>query len=173
MPSFGGPLMKVWKMVKNRLPFFGTLPFLRMSSGSIRTIASSGKAREGVVGLIGQDVAVGEEQDARPARRLAAQVPAAVEQLPGDLKGDERLARAGGQREQDARLAGGDGLQHPLDGDVLVVAWLEVAALVLEGHGGEAVAPGVLPRQRSGSRVRPAWDSAALRLRVPVCMSMP
>ena len=39
--------------------------------------------------------------------------------------------------------SGGDGLQHPLDGDVLVVAALEVAALVLEGHGGEAVAPGV------------------------------
>ena|SRR5450756_293858 len=41
-PSFGGPLMKVWKMVKNRLAFFGTLPFLRMSSGLIRTMASSG-----------------------------------------------------------------------------------------------------------------------------------
>ena len=38
--------MKVWKMVKNRLPFFGTLPFLRMSSGSIRTSASSGKAEK-------------------------------------------------------------------------------------------------------------------------------
>lgn len=38
--------MKVWKMVKNRLPFFGTLPFLRMSSGAIRTIASSGKAEK-------------------------------------------------------------------------------------------------------------------------------
>jgi hypothetical protein len=25
--------MKVWKMVKKMLPFFGTLPFLRMSSG--------------------------------------------------------------------------------------------------------------------------------------------
>ena len=143
MPSFGGPLMKVWKMVKNRLPFFGTLPFLRMSSGSMRTIASSGNGGEGVVGLVGEDVAVGEEQDARAARRLAAQVPAAVEQLPCDLKGDEGLARAGGEREQDALLVGGDGLQHALDGDVLVVAALEIAALVLEGHGGEAVAPGV------------------------------
>ena len=75
--------------------------------------------------------------------RLAAQVPAAVEQLPGDLKGDEGLAGAGGQREQDALLLGGDGLQHALDGDVLVVAALEIAALVLERHGGEAVAPGV------------------------------
>ena len=44
MPSFGGPLMNVWKMVKNRLPFLGTLPFLLMASGAIRTIASSGKA---------------------------------------------------------------------------------------------------------------------------------
>ena len=40
-------------------------------------------------------------------------------------------------------LFGGDGLQHPLDGDVLVVASLEGAALVLERHGGEAVAPRV------------------------------
>ena len=63
-----------------------------------------GKGGEGVVGLVGQDVAVGQEQDARAARRLAGhqQIPAAVEQLPGDLKGDEGLARAGGEREQDA-----------------------------------------------------------------------
>ena len=36
--------MNVWKIVKNRLPFLGTLPFLRMSSGAIRTSASSGNA---------------------------------------------------------------------------------------------------------------------------------
>ena len=35
--------MNVWKMVKKRLPFFGTFPFLRMSAGAIRTRASSGK----------------------------------------------------------------------------------------------------------------------------------
>ena len=40
-------------------------------------------------------------------------------------------------------LPGGNGFQHPLDGDVLVVAALEIAAPVLEGNGGEAVAPGV------------------------------
>jgi hypothetical protein len=34
-----------------------------------------------------------------------AQVPAAVEQLPRDLKGDEGLARAGRQRQQDALAA--------------------------------------------------------------------
>src|SRR5690606_23739166 len=43
-PSLGGPLIKVWKMVKNKLPFFGTLHSLRMSGGSLRTSASSGKA---------------------------------------------------------------------------------------------------------------------------------
>jgi hypothetical protein len=45
-PALGGPLMKVWKMVKKMLPFFGTLPFLRMSSGAMRTRASSGKAEK-------------------------------------------------------------------------------------------------------------------------------
>jgi len=36
--------MKVWRMVKKRLPFFGTPPFLAMSAGAMRTMASSGKA---------------------------------------------------------------------------------------------------------------------------------
>jgi hypothetical protein len=34
----------VWKMVKKRLQFLGTLPFLAMSAGLMRTMASSGKA---------------------------------------------------------------------------------------------------------------------------------
>ena len=38
--------MKVWKIVKNRLPFFSTLPFFLISEGSIRTRASSGKAEK-------------------------------------------------------------------------------------------------------------------------------
>ena len=70
-------------------------------------------------------------------------------------------------------LSGGDGLQHALDGDVLVVARLEVAALVLERHGGEAVAPGV----RLGEGPVPEFvrrrDSAATSPSAPVCMSMP
>src|SRR6202011_2052359 len=51
LPSFGGPLIKVWKIVKNRLAFFGTLPFLRMSSGLMRTRASSGNAANDVKSL--------------------------------------------------------------------------------------------------------------------------
>jgi len=41
-----GRVMKVWKIVKNTLPFFGTRPFLRITSGSIRTSASSGNAEK-------------------------------------------------------------------------------------------------------------------------------
>ena len=63
-----------------------------------------GEGGKGVVGLVGEDVAVGQEQDARTAGRLPAQVPAGMKQLPGDLKGDEGLARAGGQGQQDALL---------------------------------------------------------------------
>lgn len=86
--------MKVWKMVKNRLPFFGTRPLLADVAGAIRTMASSGRPRS--VGLVGQD-AIGQEQNARPAGRRAARIPAAVKELPGDLKGDAGLARAGGE----------------------------------------------------------------------------
>ncbi len=38
-------------MVKKMLPFFGTLPFLRMSSGLMRTRASSGNAVKEVKSL--------------------------------------------------------------------------------------------------------------------------
>ena len=41
-----GPDKKVWKMVKNTLPFFGTLPFFLMSPGEMLTSASSGKAEK-------------------------------------------------------------------------------------------------------------------------------
>src|ERR1019366_6025007 len=99
--------------------------------------------RKRVERLIRQNIAVGEEQDARPPRRFSAQIPPAVKQLPRDLKGDERLARASGQREQNAVLPARDGVERALDGDVLKVPRLEIPALVFEGHGGEAVAPDV------------------------------
>ena len=46
MPSLSVPLMKVWKMVKKMLPLVGTLPFFLISSGLMRTRASSGKAEK-------------------------------------------------------------------------------------------------------------------------------
>ena len=96
-----------------------------------------------VVRLGRQGVAIGQEQNARPARRLAAEVPAGLEQLPRYLKGDRRLAGAGGQGQQDPVLASGNLLQHALDGDLLIEANVPRAALVRERHRGEAVAPGV------------------------------
>jgi hypothetical protein len=67
-----------------------------------------GKRGKSVVRLVGENVAVSEKQDARTPRRLAAQIPPAVKQLPRNLKCDERLARASRQRQQNARFFGGD-----------------------------------------------------------------
>ena len=38
--------MKDWKIVKKMLPFFGTRPFFLISSGAMRTKASSAKAEK-------------------------------------------------------------------------------------------------------------------------------
>ena len=83
----------------------------------MRTSASSVKGGEGVIGLVGQDVAVGQEQDARPARRLRSLVPVdrfqrlwnsfqaiwkAMEVLPVPVASVSRMRS----------LPVGDGLQH-------------------------------------------------------------
>ena len=90
--------MKVWNTVKNRLPFLGALSFLQCLPARCARVRPR-ESREGVVSLIGENVAVGQEQDARAARRLAGEVPPAVEELPGDLKGDGCLAGPGSQRQ--------------------------------------------------------------------------
>ena len=77
-------------------------PACRMESGINADQGIFGEGGKGVVSLVGEDVAVGQEQDTRATGWFAAQVPAAMEQFPGDLKRDERLARAGSQRQQDA-----------------------------------------------------------------------
>ncbi len=141
----GGPFAKVWKMCGSEdAAVFGHTALLADVAGVDADQRVLGEGGEGVVCLVGEVVAVGEEQDARAAGWLAGQVPAAVEQFPGDLKGDESLAGAGGEREQDALTLGPDGFQHAVDCDVLVVAAGVGAAFVLERHGGETIAPGVL-----------------------------
>ena len=65
------------------------------------------------LGLVGEDVAVDEEEDAL----LGARLP----KPPNDLEGGVGLAGAGGHHEQDAVLAAGDGLDGAVDGDELVV----------------------------------------------------
>ncbi len=82
------------------------------------------------LGLVGEDVAVDEEEDAL----LGARLP----QPPDDLKGGVGLAGAGGHDEQDAVLAAGDGLDGAVDGDELVVARRlagAVVVVVLRGDG--------------------------------------
>ena len=69
------------------------------------------------------------------------QVPAAVEQLPGQLKCNEGFAGSGSQRQQDALLVVGNGLQCCLNGIVLVVPRLPGSTPVLKRDSREAVMP--------------------------------
>ena len=88
-------------------------------------------------GLIDQDIAIGEVEDAF----LAPGFP----QTPDDLKGGVGLAGAGRHDEQDAVLALGDGFDGLVDGDALVVARLLAAARRRGSPGGRfllAPAPG-------------------------------
>ena len=54
-------------MVKNKLPFAGTLPFLNVV-GAIPDQRILRKRREGVVSLISEDVAVSKKKDTRLCR---------------------------------------------------------------------------------------------------------
>ena len=132
-----------------------------------------GEGGEGVVSLVGEDVAVGEEQDARAARRLAAQVPAAVEQLPGDLKGDEGLARAGGQREQDALLVRRRWPPSPARWRCPGSSGSDVSRPCPRTARRRSGRARRSARQRSGSRVLPASGYCGISPSVPVSMSMP
>jgi len=67
-----------------------------------------------------------------------------MKELPGQLESDEGLAGAADQRQQNALLPVGDGFQHPLDSDALVITTLKIAAPILERYGGKAVAPYLL-----------------------------
>ena len=73
------------------------------------------------------------------------------------MEGDEGLAGAGGERQKNALPAVGDGFERVLDGVVLVIARLPRPALVLEGDGGEAVAPCVLLGEDEIPEVFRAW----------------
>ncbi len=66
------------------------------------------------LGLVGEDVAIHEEEDAflRPG----------LPKPPDDLEGGGGLAGASGHDQQDAVFSPGDGLDRAVDGDELVVA---------------------------------------------------
>ena len=84
------------------------LPLLDLGHGRAERLEVVGH------GLIDQDVAVGQKQDA--LLRLGLPKP------PDDLKGGEGLAGAGGHDQQDAILAAGNGLDGLVDGQQLVIA---------------------------------------------------
>ena len=71
--------------------------------------------------IVHQHVAVGQEQDLRPARAARA-VPARAPQLPAHLEGDRGLAGAGAEGKQDPAASLQQRLGGPVDGDLLVVA---------------------------------------------------
>jgi len=100
-------------------------------------------------GLVDEDVAVGQEQDA-----LAG---AGLPQAPDDLEGGVGLAGAGRHDEQDAALPLGDRLDRGVDGVDLVVARRFAAAVVVVvlqddalGLGRQALPGGVAGPQLGG-----------------------
>ncbi len=83
-----------------------------------------------VLGLVDEDVAVGEVKDAGAAVS-AGQVPSGVPQLPADLERDQGLARAGGHGEQQALAPALEhGLHGAVDGGLLVVAGVLAGGVV-------------------------------------------
>ena len=148
--------------MKKILPFFGTRPFL---PNRLRVDPDQGIFREcteRVERLVGEDVPVRQEENPGASFGFftcghpgppVSEVPATVKKLPRDLERNGGLPGPGRQRQEDAVLLRGDGIEHLGDGVVLVVAGLPLATLVLEGHLCEPITPeyalcaSVLPRR--------------------------
>ncbi len=73
-----------------------------------------------ILGVIDQDVAVGEIEDLR-ATMFAGPVPTSVPKLPADLKRDGSLTGPGRHRQKHARLAGNDRFDRTANSDLLVI----------------------------------------------------
>ena len=114
-----------------------------------------------VLGLIDQDVAVGEVKN--PGTTVfAGPVPASVPELPADLERDRGLSRTGRHRHEQAPPSGDDAFYHAVDRDLLVVALAlpdavvegceQLAALCVAEAGRRAIA---LPQVVGRREVRP------------------
>ena len=120
-----------------------------------------------------------QEQDARSASRFVAcfpvgQVPPALKQLSRQLKRDEGFASPGGQSQQNAILASGDGFQNTVDGNVLIVAALKVSTSIFKRHCCESITPGVLFGKSPVPEFYRSRKARKFAFRpVPSCMSMP
>ena len=76
-------------------------------------------------GVIDENIAVGEVEHPRPwIWSVPSSRPVRRPERMDQLRGEKRLSGTGGQDGQHSLLSGRDRLEHPLDGDVLVVAWL-------------------------------------------------
>ena len=134
--------------------------------------------------LVGEDVAVSDEEDARRPRARTSvalrrlEVPPRLEELPRDLERDERLARAGGEREEDAPLPRRDRIGHAVDRQLLVVA-RPLHRVEPERHEGKRLDPSLaaaepherpqlLRRREFGHGIRPARREVDLKDFVPV-----
>ncbi len=94
-------------------------------------IAEGGKGL--VLGIVDQDVAIGEKENAGLAVR-ALPIPARVPELPADLEGHHCLTSTRRHGEQDAPRALQDRLHGPVDGDLLVVARGIAGDMVIRGQ---------------------------------------
>src|SRR5262249_39123245 len=79
------------------------------------------RRKDAVLGLINQDVSVGEIQNAGAAI-LACSIPARRPELPTDLEGNGGLSGAGRHRDEYTCSAFDDRFDHAIDRDLLVVA---------------------------------------------------
>ena len=120
--------------------------FVRLDADE-RVLLESGEGAEIVKSLIGEVVAVGQEQNARPALRLTREVPSRFEQLPDDLESDRRLAGSGRERQQNASVAFLNPLERPFDRVGLIIARRPFGPLFDHRHRRKAVAPGVGERK--------------------------
>ena len=109
-----------------------------------RIVGERGKRREIIERLVRQIVPVCEKQDARTARRLVAQIPSSLKQLPSDLKGDGGLAGAGRERQQDTVITFRDFIEYPVGGNFLIITNRPTPALIGKRHHGKSVPPRVL-----------------------------
>src|SRR5271157_34800 len=123
------------------------------------------KGRENVVlRIVHQDVAIRQVEDARAPIRAGA-VPARVPEFPANLKSNDGLARARGESQQDARLPLQDGLDRPVDGDLLVVTGRLAGKVVVGGEqpGGDFVRDAFLAAQAAP---QVGWRGKSLKLGV-------
>ena len=85
-------------------------------------VAGLAEGDEGfVLGIVHEDIAVGEEEDLGVADGVAGAVPAGLPKFVAELEGDDCFAGAGRHGDEDAGPAAQDGIEGAVDGYLLVI----------------------------------------------------